>query len=77
MLVCAYIFQLVINHPYSPCRTNHSLAGFNILEPESCQKYGLTLWQLVFGVIRQYRGELGVYKYPLTVFQLQEIAALD
>ncbi|KAJ7833566.1 hypothetical protein B0H13DRAFT_2370359 [Mycena leptocephala] len=53
--------------------TNHSLAGFNILEPESCQKYGLTLWQLVFGVIRQYRGELGVYKYPLTRVKHQNI----
>ncbi|KAJ7814720.1 hypothetical protein B0H13DRAFT_2381540 [Mycena leptocephala] len=34
-----------------------SMAGFNTITDESCAKYGLFLWRLVFNLLRQMRGE--------------------
>ncbi|KAJ7084196.1 hypothetical protein C8R44DRAFT_894167 [Mycena epipterygia] len=56
---------------------SESLAGFNRLQPSSCDNYGRTLWRLVFNLFRQIRGELPEYHYPLTSLQEKKLKDLD
>ncbi|KAJ7082561.1 hypothetical protein C8R44DRAFT_894729 [Mycena epipterygia] len=54
-----------------------SLAGFNKLSPDSCKKYGLLLWRLVFNLLRQIAGEdPPPYPYPLTETQTARLNSL-
>ncbi|KAJ7939629.1 hypothetical protein B0H13DRAFT_2300317 [Mycena leptocephala] len=55
----------------------HSLATFNILTKDSQQKYGLTLWCLIFSLLRHHRDELDTFDYPLTDAQSQCLKDLD
>ncbi|KAJ7734511.1 hypothetical protein DFH07DRAFT_967633 [Mycena maculata] len=67
--------------PYPPncaCRT-HSLNTFNSITLESCQRYGRTLWSLVFNLLRQV-DQSATYKprhlYPITPEQLAALLDL-
>ncbi|KAJ7202223.1 hypothetical protein B0H12DRAFT_1080852 [Mycena haematopus] len=53
-----------------------SMAGFNTITSDSCQKYGRFMWRLVFNLLRQIKNEGGEYKYPLTDGQTTALKAL-
>ncbi|KAJ6531554.1 hypothetical protein B0H10DRAFT_197978 [Mycena sp. CBHHK59/15] len=55
----------------------HCLAAFTILTEESQKKYALTLWCLIFALLRQHRGDLDVYTFPLNTLQEECLKALD
>jgi hypothetical protein len=57
-------------------RISDSFAGFNTMEPESCERYGRLLWRLVFNLLRQLKGTAGAYVYPLTQVQTDSLTAL-
>ncbi|KAF7346872.1 hypothetical protein MVEN_01439100 [Mycena venus] len=55
---------------------SESMAGFNTITDESCGKYGLFLWKLIFNLLRQIQGEGGPYIYPLNDLQTTRLKSL-